>query len=109
MKKKRHITDVDSSALMLHRKHLKDARNALDQLRDTPPRFSNYEKLLLDIQELKAKTQDYEDIIFRCDIVAASMDWLWNEHDMDERQTIGFQNSMYLLIDALKDTIKYTK
>lgn len=72
----------------------------------TTPNFKNYEKLIADIQDLKTKISDYEDIIFRCEIVAASMDWLWNEHNTDDRCTVGFQNSMYLLLDTLRDTIK---
>lgn len=70
------------------------------------PAPSNYEKLLLEIQELKAKVSSLEDVVFRSQLISQSMEWLWNEHDPDERSTVGFQNAMYLLIDSLHNTVK---
>lgn len=70
------------------------------------PNFTNYERLLLENQAHRDKIQELEDIIFRSQLIAEAMDWTWNEHDMDERNTLGFQNAMYLLIDSFVDTVK---
>lgn len=70
------------------------------------PNFIKYEKLMLENQAQKQKIQDLEDIVFRSQLIDQAMNWLWNEHDIDERQTIGFQNAFYLLIDSLTDTLK---
>jgi hypothetical protein len=70
------------------------------------PNFTKYEKLMLENQAQKQKIQDLEDIVFRSQLIDQAMNWLWNEHDIGERQTIGFQNAFYLLIDSLTDTLK---